>query len=113
MTTSMFVELVIIGLIIAIIILLGAVAFIGYDYIIAFIALDLPFGSSVLALGILYALGIICDRISDYVTIPIENKYRVKYGFPLKVKCTPCQVQNLLSGSSSATSCDILPSLCR
>ena len=31
----------------------------------------------------------------------------------LEVKCTPCQVQNLLSGSSSATSCDILPSLCR
>lgn len=29
------------------------------------------------------------------------------------LKCTPCQVQNLLSGSSSATSCDIMPSLCR
>lgn len=84
MTTSMFVEIVIIGLIIAIILLLGAVAFIGYDYIIAFIALNLPFGSSVLAVGILYALGIICDRISDYVTIPIEKKYRVKYGFSLK-----------------------------
>ena len=29
------------------------------------------------------------------------------------LKCTPCQVQNLLSGSSSATNCDILLPLCR
>lgn len=29
------------------------------------------------------------------------------------LKCTPCQVQNLLSGSSTVTNCGILPLLCR
>ncbi len=38
---------------------------------------------------------------------------RITFSIPIVMKCTPCQVQNLLSGSSSATNCDILPSLCR
>ena len=40
------------------------------------------------------------------------NKDRYQWDL-LKLKCTPCQVQHLLSGSSSATSGDILLPLCR
>jgi len=46
--------------------------------------------------------GLFCNTNGKYLTAAI-----------ITLKCTPCQVQNLLSGSSSATSCDILLPLCR
>ncbi|MCL2217259.1 MAG: hypothetical protein FWB91_09620 [Defluviitaleaceae bacterium] len=83
--TSLYVELIIIGIQTSIWMVLIVANIIGVDALAGFLPLvsSVPFFT--LLLGLFYIIGMVFDRFADWVYINFENRIRHKYGFAGKM----------------------------